>query len=219
MKKIKELIKAILKVGIPVNAITRPVFSALYFLHVFIRETFIWAVRFFYYEPLFKSQCQSVGKGFWMEQLPYIVNSGVINIGENVRLSGKPSFAFSSNLYPAPAITIGDNTFIGHQTAFAIGKKITIGKNCFIAGRVRFSDNDGHPLDHMDRRAHKPPRKEDVKEIRIGDDVWIGAQATILKGVTIGDRSIVGTHSVVTKDVPPDTIVAGNPAKVIKSLV
>jgi acetyltransferase-like isoleucine patch superfamily enzyme len=219
MKKIKEFIKAVLKIGIPVNGLTRPVFSGLYYLHVFIRETFIWAVRFFYYEPLFKSQCRSVGKGFWMEQLPYIVNSGVIEIGENVRLSGKPSFAFSTKICAQPEVVIGNNTFIGHQTSFMVARKITIGHDCFIAGGVTISDNDGHPIDAAERRQHKPPRTEDVKPVTIGNDVWIAAKATILKGVTIGDRSIIGAYAVVTKDVPPDTIVAGNPAKIIKVLI
>lgn len=175
-------------------------------------------LRFFYFEPLFRSQCQAVGKNLWMEKLPYIVNSGVIKIGHHVRLSGKPSFGFSTRLFPSPSITIGDNTFIGHGTSISAGKAISIGNNCFISGGVRISDNDGHPLNYVDRMNHLPPRKEDVKEVRIGDHVWIGSHAAILKGVTIGDRSIVGACSVVTKDVPPDMIVAGNPARIIKTL-
>jgi len=218
MLSLKKLIKALLKCGVPVNSATRPLFSILYSFHVLLREVGIWALRFLYYEPLFKSQCRCVGKGLWMEKLPYIVNSGAIHIGKNVRLSGKPSFAFSSKLYPEPSITIGDNTFIGHGTAFSAGKSIVIGSNCLIAGGVQILDNDGHPLNYLDRMKHLPPRLEDVKEVRIGDNVWIGGGAVILKGVTIGDRAIVGARAVVTRDIPADVVVAGNPARIIKSL-
>jgi acetyltransferase-like isoleucine patch superfamily enzyme len=216
---IKSMVKAVLKCGIPVTTFSRPFFSALYTLHVLVRETGIWVIRFFYYEPLFRSQCRQIGKGLWMEKLPYIVNRGAIHIGRNVRLSGKPSFGFSTRLYPEPSITIGDNTFVGHQTAFSAGKSIVIGNDCLIAGGVQISDNDGHPLDYLDRMKHLPPRMEDVKEVLIGNNVWIGGNAVILKGVTIGDRAIVGARAVVTRDVPPDTVVAGNPARVIKNLV
>jgi len=78
-------------------------------------------------------------------------------------------------------------------------------------------DTDFHPIDAQARRRH------DITQIgsapvRICKDVWVGANATILKGVTIGERSIVGAGSVVTKDVPPDSIVGGAPAKVVKKL-
>jgi acetyltransferase-like isoleucine patch superfamily enzyme len=218
MRILKNVIKNMLKCGIPVNCLTRPFFSALYLVHVGIREGGIWALRLFYYEPLFRSQCRAVGKGLWMEELPYIVNSGAIYLGENVRLSGKPSFSFSSRLYPDPSLTIGDNTFIGHQASFSIGKTIVIGNDCLLAGGVHIADNDGHPLDYRDRMNHLPPRKEDVREVRVGNNVWIGSQAVILKGVTIGDRAVVGARAVVTKDVPPDVVVAGNPARVVKRL-
>ncbi len=217
-KTLKEMLKTVLQCGIPVNPFTRPIFSALYSLHVFIREVGIWGLRFFYYEPLFKSQCRTVGKKLWMEKLPYIVNSGAIHIGENVRLSGKPSFAFSTHLYAEPSITIGDNTFIGHLTAFSIGKSISVGRDCLIAGNVSIADNDGHPLNYLERIEHLPPHMEDVRSVTIGDNVWIGRHAVILKGVTIGDRAVVGTRAVVTRDVPPDTVVVGNPARVVKVL-
>jgi acetyltransferase-like isoleucine patch superfamily enzyme len=218
MNTLRKLAGRIVRAGIPVTVVTRPLFSSFYVLHVFLRESGIWALRFFYCEPLFKSQCRKVGKGLWMEKLPYLINSGIIEIGDNVQLSGKPSFAFSSKLYPDPAITIGNRTFIGHQTSFAIGKSIVIGDDCFIAGGVRISDNDGHPVNAEDRKNHLPPRREDVREVRIGNSVWIGGHATILKGVTIGDRSVVGASAVVTKDVPPDTVVVGNPARIVKTL-
>src|SRR4051812_25020604 len=80
----------------PVGPVTRPVFGALYALHVSLRELLIWALRFFWYEPLFRSQCESVGEGFRMEKLPYLTGRGRIVIGPNVRLSGRPSIGFSN---------------------------------------------------------------------------------------------------------------------------
>jgi acetyltransferase-like isoleucine patch superfamily enzyme len=215
---IKSILRKILSFGVPVNKITRPILSTLYHIHFFLHEVGIWFIRFIYFEPLFRSQCESVGKGLWMEKLPYIVNRGIIIIGENVRLSGKSSFAFSQKVYRDPQIIIGNNTFVGHETSFAAAKRISIGSYCYIAGGVYIADNDGHPDDFMKRRMNLPPEKEDVKEVIIGDDVWIGRQAVILKGVKIGDRSIVGARSLVTKDVPSDSAVGGNPAKIIKSL-
>ena len=93
-----------------------------------------------------------------------------------------------------------------------------IGKHCLLSGGVSVSDYDGHPTDAVLRRTSPAPR-ESIEPVVIGDDVWIGAAARILKGVTIGDRSIVGAGAIVTKDVPPDVVVAGNPARVVKWLV
>ena len=80
-------------------------------------------------------------------------------------------------------------------------------------------DSDAHSLSYVDRRESVQDMKNRIdKEIVVNDDVLIGANSIILKGVHIGARSVVGAGSVVTKDVPSDCIVAGNPAKVIKGL-
>lgn len=215
---LKILIKSILRAGIPVNSVTKPFFKALYGLHVFVREGLIVLVKFFYAEPLFRSQCESVGPGLWMEQLPYIVGRGKIVIGSFVRISGKPGIGFSSKVHKEPELLIGDHTFIGHDTRFAVAERVRIGRHCYIAGGTVIADNDGHPVDAAERRANKPPRAEDVRPVEIGDDVWVGREAVILKGVKIGDRAIIGSRAVVTADVPADTIVAGNPAREIKRL-
>lgn len=217
-KKLVKLAKSFLKISMPVNAATKPFFKMLYTAHVILREFFIWFVRFFYYEPLFRSQCLSVGKSFWMEKLPYIVGSGKIKIGNNVRLSGKQGIAFNNKVFNNPVLSIGSNTFIGHDTGFAVMKEIRIGEHCYVAGGVTISDNDGHPVNPKQRRENKPPVPESVKSVLIGNDVWIGRRAFILKGVEIGDRSIIGAGAVVTSDVPSDCVVAGNPAVVIKKL-
>ena len=160
-----------------------------------------------------------VGAGFQMEQLPYIQGKGDIVIGAGVRFSGKPSFSFGrSNACMRPTITIGDNTFIGHGCGFNIGSEIWIGKNCLFSTGVHVYDLDGHPLDAAARRSGLPSPSESIKPVRIGDDVWVGNGAILLKGVTIGDRAIIAARSVVTKDVPADTIVGGNPARFVATL-
>ena len=86
-------------------------------------------------------------------------------------------------------------------------------------GGTILMDSDAHSLSYVDRRESVQDMKNRIdKEIVVNDDVLIGANSIILKGVHIGARSVVGAGSVVTKNVPSDCIVAGNPAKVIKGL-
>lgn len=214
----KSFAKWLLQQHLPVARLNRPIFGLLYRLHVGFALVLRWLLRFLWYEPLFRSQCESVGTHFQMEQLPYLLGSGQIHIGNEVRLSGKSSIAFSSKHVKTPRLSIGNATFIGHNCAFTVGRRIMIGNHVLIAGGVRISDLDGHPIDPIDRRDGLTTPSNCVKEVVIGDDVWIGHGAMIMKGVRIGDRAIIAARSVVTKDVPPDTIVAGNPAKVVKTI-
>jgi acetyltransferase-like isoleucine patch superfamily enzyme len=216
LARIKRVLRSWLGWHIPVGKLSRPFFGFLYTLHVLVRELAAWSIRFLWYEPLFRSQCAIVGKRFQMEQLPYLTGRGTIRIGDGVQLSGKSSFTFSSRYGERPLLEIGDDTFIGHGCALVIGRKISLGKHCLIAAGTRIADFDGHPVDAALRRAGHPCAAESVKPVTVGDDVWIGNGALILKGVTIGDRAIIGARSVVTRDVPPDTIVAGNPARIVK---
>jgi len=154
-----------------------------------------------------------------MEELPYMAGSGRIAIGCDVCLSGQISIGFSNFFGSRPELVVGDGTFIGHRVGFNIGRSIRIGQHCYVASGCSIVDMDGHPIDAADRRAGKPTPSEGCEAIFIGDDVWIGFHAMILKGVTIGDRSVVAAGALVTKDVPADVVVAGNPARVVKSLV
>ena len=99
--------------------------------------------------------------------------------------------------------------FINENVTITCAKQIIIGKNAHIAREAVIRDYDGHYIEDVAYRTSKP--------VIIGDNVWIGYRAMILKGVTIGDNSVVAANSVVTKDVPANSIVAGNPAKVIKT--
>lgn len=114
-------------------------------------------------------------------------------------------------------IVIGDNVGISGSTINA-DKSITIGNNVLIGSGCLITDSDSHSLDFSDRQERSGDHIATAPVV-IGNDVFIGARSMVLKGVTIGDRAIVGAGSVVTKDVPADCIVAGNPAKMIKQLV
>lgn len=124
-------------------------------------------------------------------------------------------------------ITIGDHTCIYERSLIGSVNSIEIGNCVIISNHVHIFDNNNHPTSPAVR--HKmcvegfegdPWRwtHADSRPVVIEDDVWVGEYATILKGVTVGRGSIVASHAVVTKDVPPYAIVAGNPAKVVKEL-
>ena len=141
-------------------------------------------------------------------------------IGEKSLVSA--SFVFEKE---GAIIEIGSNTFMG-GCVLSCAKKIKIGDNVFIAWNVNIFDHNSHSLDYNVRRRDLPclfnkKKTWDDVVIRptiIEEDVWIGVNAIILKGIIIGKGAIVAAGAVVTKNVPPNTIVAGNPAKVIKEL-
>jgi acetyltransferase-like isoleucine patch superfamily enzyme len=107
-------------------------------------------------------------------------------------------------------ISFNGNTFTAGNSMIISKESVTIGKDCAIAWGVTISDHDFHKL-YLDGK-----QLVETAPVIIGNNVWIGMNATILKGVTVGDGAVIGAHSVVTKDVPAKCVVVGNPAKVIK---
>lgn len=117
-------------------------------------------------------------------------------------------------------VSIGDSTYLGDNVFFnCLLANVIIGSFVIVADDVLFITGN-HRFDIVGKRiceiSNEEKKPEDDKNIIIQDDVWIGSRSIILKGVTIGEGAIVGAGSVVTKDVPPYTIVAGNPARPIK---
>jgi acetyltransferase-like isoleucine patch superfamily enzyme len=113
-----------------------------------------------------------------------------------------------------PEIIIGDRTYIGHFSHIIACEKMRIGKNVAIAERVYISDNI-HGFENIEMPILSQPLKHSGP-VTIHDEAWIGDGACVLPGVTIGKHSVVGSNSVVTKDIPPFCVAVGIPAKVIK---
>lgn len=132
--------------------------------------------------------------------------NALITIGRKVQLHRDVKLSAWGNEWFSEII-IGDNTSIGDRTEIHAGKKVEIGSGCNIAWDVCIMDRDYHKFNS---------KIEEIQPVKIGDNVWIGCNSLILKGVTIGNGSVVAAGSVVTKDVPPNTLVGGNPAKILK---
>ena len=110
-------------------------------------------------------------------------------------------------------VHIGSKSVLGEEITFSTYEEISIGRECIIADRVMFID-----FDHIIADVEQPIRKQGLysKPVRVGNNVWIGYGASILRGVTVGDGAVIGTYAVVTKDVPPGAIVGGVPARVLR---
>jgi acetyltransferase-like isoleucine patch superfamily enzyme len=135
---------------------------------------------------------------------------GRVELGDRVLLwPGVKLSVGGANGVPA-RLTIGSGTDVGDRTQIHCGAEVTIGAGTLISWDVVIMDRDYHALD-ADAEVCRP--------VRIGERVWIGCRATVLKGVTIGDGAVVAAGSVVTRDVPAGALVAGNPARVVRPAV
>jgi acetyltransferase-like isoleucine patch superfamily enzyme len=184
-----------------------------------VRFVYYFFARVFWCEPLFKAYCKKYGRHLRTGvYLHWVQGNGDLILGDDVTIDGRCSFFFAARYTEHPTLAIGDRTGIGHNCAFVVGERITIGRDCRIASSVALFDVSGHPADPAERLAGKPAPLEEVRPITIGDNVWIGSGAVIYPGVMIGDNSIVSLGAVVMSSVPANTVVAGNPARQIRSL-
>jgi acetyltransferase-like isoleucine patch superfamily enzyme len=110
-------------------------------------------------------------------------------------------------------VEIGEKTVLGQECTISAYRRVRIGEQCVIADRAMFID-----FDHGVVEVERPIRKQGIykREVEVGSNVWIGYGACVLRGVRVGDNSIVGTNSVVTRDVPANAVVAGIPARIIR---
>lgn len=132
-----------------------------------------------------------------------------IDSGGTLVNNGYFNFMYGADIiiFPNAILQLGNDSFINSDCKIRCHKSITIGNNCAISHDFTVMDSNAHCINGIDKG---------VGPVNIGNHVWIGTRVTVLSGVRIGDGAIVAAGSVVTKDVPERTMVAGVPARIIK---
>jgi acetyltransferase-like isoleucine patch superfamily enzyme len=216
-KAARRVIDFCLKATIPVPRVLKP--AGRLFYEARFHLPILWK-RFkalVYTTPIFSCRCESVGKHLQLCALPNVRGRTLLYIGDDVRLSG--DFAITSGRFGnRPTLRIGDRAFIGHKVSITCNREVVIENDVLIAASCRISDYDGHSPSLEKRICNSLPDLEEMQPVRICKGAWVGYGVSILKGVTVGEGAIVGANSVVTHNVPPYSVAAGSPAKVVKYL-
>ena len=155
-------------------------------------------------------RCDNLGKWVRIRGKVRVHNEGRIAISDRVRFRAETA---KSELvaWKGGTIEIGEGTTINYGTSLSAASTVKIGCNCLIGAYVNIMDCNFHNMkDHS--------WNMDAEPIIIGDNVWLGNRAVITKGVTIGSGAVVAASSLVTKNVPPNTLVVGVPARVVQHL-
>lgn len=197
---------------------TRWLYRAVAGADFYVREAYELVRRSFVATPAFLTQCKAHGERIEIDRLPYIQGSPRIYLGSDIRFSGQ--VGIQGNAQRDPELRLGNGIFIGHGTTFVIADKIEIGDFVSIGGGSYITDTDGHANYNPNRPIWEVPATDaEIAPVVIEDNVQISRDVTILRGVRIGARAIIGAGSVVRTDIPPDSVVAGNPARVVKRIV
>ncbi|MEH6582223.1 MAG: acyltransferase [Halioglobus sp.] len=173
--------------------------------------------RRWYAEYFLKPECEYLGPFHTIMKPRYVHISGPnIRIGRSFTAVGEPMHRVEIGVWGrSPGlgrIEIGECVLMSPGSRLSASDEIVIGDGVMMANGVYITDSDWHTI--YDRTE----RDERVTPVHIGKNVWLGDHATVLKGVTVGENSVIAARAVVTRDVPANVVVAGNPAKVVKEL-
>ncbi|MDO4763207.1 MAG: acyltransferase, partial [Flavobacteriaceae bacterium] len=152
----------------------------------------------------------------------HILNPQYIEIGENFKTGNRTRIdaieQYASQHF-TPEIIIGDNVSVQNDLHLGCINKVHIGNGCLLASRIFITDHFHGEIRREELNIAPEKRKLSSKgAVIIGDNVWIGEGVVILPNVKIGNGVIIGANSVITKDIPANSVVAGIPARIIKSL-
>lgn len=173
--------------------------------------------RSWYVDYFLRPECASLGKHSTFMKPRFVHISGPnIHIGDCFTAIAEPMHRVEIGVWGreagAGSIRIGRAVLMSPGTRISASDEIVLGDGVMMANGSYITDSDWHTLyDRTQRAATATP-------VHIGDNVWLGDHATVLKGVSIGDNSVVAARAVVTRDVPANVIVAGNPARVVREL-
>lgn len=133
---------------------------------------------------------------------------GRVEFGQSITLVGDV-VPLEFVAHPGARISIGDHTFINYGSSISAYKYVKIGRHCLLGHYTLIVDRNEHGVE---QRELAPP----AAPVIIGDHVWIGSRAIILPGISIGNGAVIGAGSVVTRDVPPNCLAVGNPARIVR---
>jgi maltose O-acetyltransferase len=159
----------------------------------------------------FRARGVQIGRGCWLQSVEIPRNPRAIVLGDEVALDNHVVLLATGEARAEPQIRIGSRTYINRFTMLDASESIVVGERCMIGPSCYITDHD-HGTRAGDAVATQPLKSQHT---RIGNDVWIGAGAIVLKGVTIGDGAVIGAGAVVTSDAPAGAILVGVPARVV----
>ena len=165
-------------------------------------------LNFLFYRVRFFRAFEANGRNYFDQGIVDIHSGGCVKIGHSNWFEKHYTLAAVGG-----KITIGNKIYFNRNVKIICYQSIEIGNDCLIGDLVHIYDQD-HNFSDIHALIRLQGYK--TKPVKIGNNVWIGAKATILKGVTIGDGAIIGANAVVVKDVPANAIVVGNPASIVK---
>ncbi|MDX2055551.1 MAG: acyltransferase [Polyangiaceae bacterium] len=218
---VKRLLRPILRrlpyATVEPGPLLRPLYASLFRAQWVSRELLEWAERALIATPAFLARCASHGTDITCDRLPYLIGNVSIYLGSQIRISGKLDIISPHS--GAPVLRIGNGVFIGHGTALSVARSVEIGDYVSIGAGSSIADTEGHNTYNPMRPIWEVPAgPDDVESVVIEDNVQIGKKVTILKGVRIGARSVIGAGAVVRSNIPADSVVMGNPGRVVRSL-
>lgn len=199
-----------------IKALFRNFIYAISFLWPYNRQEWFQIKRNIIRSAWLRREFKSMGNHVMFGKIGLLKGTECISIGDWCKF-GDYVFLTAWTRYSTPTINIGKRCFFGEFSHITATNKIVIGDNCLTGKHVTITDNSHGETDKYNLEI--PPLKRifvSKGPVIIGNNVWIGDKATILPNVTIGEGCVIAANSVVTKNVPPYSVVAGIPAKVIK---
>lgn len=213
---IKALLQKVRGWYLPCIPVVHPLF---YWLHLAIKSAIHCILQKCYFTPMFISRLEHSPRNLQLDcGMPQLLGSLTIRLGENCRISGISTLCGRVWGTATPQLIVGNNVDIGWQNTLAVGTAIRLDDNVRLAGKVFLAGFPGHPMEPHARASGEPDTEQQIGDIHLCRDVWIGTGAMVMAGVTIGAGSVIAAGSVVTKDIPPGVLAGGNPARIIKTL-
>ncbi len=201
-----------------------PVIPGFHHVLFIIHRTIIWviseALRVLYWTPLFRTRLKGSHRRLHLAGggMPLVTGPLDIFVGDDCRLSSAMTISGRPSSVDRPLLKIGKNVGIGWQTTLCVGSRVILEDNVRIAGRAFLAGYPGHPLDAEARATGAPDTDDQVGEIILRRDAWLGTGCIVSPGVEVGAGTIVAAGSVVTKSLPPGVLAAGVPARVLRPI-